>query len=74
MKPRYLREGVEADLAEKMVFVGGPRQVGKTTFALSLLGEDQNESSPAYLSWDVLADREEILAAITETLNEKSEE
>ena len=63
MKPRYLRECVEADLAEKMVFVGGPRQVGKTTFALSLLGEDQDESSPAYLSWDVLADREEILAA-----------
>lgn len=63
MKPRYLRECVEVDLAEKMVFVGGPRQVGKTTFALSLLGEDQDESSPAYLSWDVLADREEILAA-----------
>jgi predicted AAA+ superfamily ATPase len=63
MKPRYLRECVEADLAEKMVFVGGPRQVGKTTFALSLLGDDQDESSPAYLSWDVLADREEILAA-----------
>jgi len=63
MKPRYLREGVEEDLAEKMVFVGGPRQVGKTTFALSLLGEDQDESSPAYLSWDVLADREDILAA-----------
>lgn len=62
MKPRYIREHVELDLAEKMVFVGGPRQVGKTTFALSLLGEHQDESSPAYLSWDVLADREEILA------------
>ena len=63
MKPRYIRESVEADLAEKMVFVGGPRQVGKTTFALSLLGEDQDESSPAYLSWDVLADRDNILSA-----------
>ncbi len=62
MKPRYIRESVELDLAEKMVFVGGPRQVGKTTFALSMLGEHQDESSPAYLSWDVLADREEILA------------
>ncbi len=62
MKPRYIREHVELDLAEKMVFVGGPRQVGKTTFALSLLGKHQDESSPAYLSWDVLADREEILA------------
>jgi predicted AAA+ superfamily ATPase len=63
MIPRYITESVEADLAEKMFFVGGPRQVGKTTFALSLLGQDQDESSPAYLSWDVLADREEILAA-----------
>jgi predicted AAA+ superfamily ATPase len=63
MKPRYLRESVEADLAEKMVFVGGPRQVGKTTFALSLLGADHDESSPAYLSWDALPDREEILAS-----------
>jgi predicted AAA+ superfamily ATPase len=63
MKQRYLRESVEADLADKMVFVGGPRQVGKTTFALSLLGKDQDESSPAYLSWDVLTDREDILAA-----------
>lgn len=63
MKPRYLRESVEADLTEKMVFVGGPRQVGKTTFALSLLGADHDESSPAYLSWDALPDREEILAS-----------
>jgi len=62
MKHRYLMESVEADLSEKMVFVGGPRQVGKTTFALSLLGEGQDESPPAYLSWDVLADRENILA------------
>jgi predicted AAA+ superfamily ATPase len=35
MKPRYIAAGIEADLAEKMVFVGGPRQVGKTTLALS---------------------------------------
>jgi predicted AAA+ superfamily ATPase len=61
MKPRYIEEGVESDLADKMVFVGGPRQVGKTTFALFLLGEGQDESSPAYLSWDVLADRDDIL-------------
>jgi predicted AAA+ superfamily ATPase len=62
MKNRYIKTSVEADLAEKMVFVGGPRQVGKTTFALSLLGEGQDESSPAYLSWDALADREKIIA------------
>ena len=62
MLPRYITPGVEADLEEKMVFIGGPRQVGKTTFALSLLGPGTDESSPAYLSWDVLADREDILA------------
>ena len=27
---RYLQSPVEHDLARKMVFVGGPRQVGKT--------------------------------------------
>ncbi len=37
LKPRYVHQAVNADLAETMVFVGGPRQVGKTTFALSLL-------------------------------------
>ena len=60
---RYINDSVIADLADTMVFVGGPRQVGKTTFALSLLGEGWNESSPACLNWDVLADRDEILAA-----------
>jgi hypothetical protein len=35
-----------------MVFVGGPRQVGKTTFALGLLGPDADERHPAYLNWD----------------------
>jgi predicted AAA+ superfamily ATPase len=49
---RYLIEPIRQDLAEKMVFLGGPRQVGKTTLALSLIpGAD--ESNPAYLSWDV---------------------
>ncbi|TRZ68980.1 MAG: ATP-binding protein [Rhodocyclaceae bacterium] len=35
-----------------MVFVGGPRQVGKTTFALGFLGKDADETHPAYLNWD----------------------
>ncbi|NCC50254.1 MAG: ATP-binding protein [Spartobacteria bacterium] len=46
-----------------MVFIGGPRQVGKTTCALSLLGPSIDETSPAYLNWDVLKDREDILEA-----------
>jgi len=59
---RYIKPLVEADLADKMVFVGGPRQVGKTTFALSLLDRKPNVPSPAYLNWDTLPDRERMLA------------
>jgi uncharacterized protein len=52
MLERYLVRSIKDDLREKMVFLGGPRQVGKTTLALSLIyGAD--ESDPAYLSWDV---------------------
>ena len=59
---RYLRQDVLRDLAQKMVFVGGPRQVGKTTFALSLLpGRHADESHPAYLTWDDTADRERLI-------------
>jgi uncharacterized protein len=51
--PRYLRQSVEKTLAaNKMVFIGGPRQVGKTTLALSLLGPKATERHPAYLNWD----------------------
>jgi len=56
LKKRYLREVVEKDLSERMVFVGGPRQVGKTTFALSLLSEP-TEKHPGYLNWDNPKDR-----------------
>lgn len=63
MKNRYIKRHVAADLAENMVFIGGPRQVGKTTFALSMLGKKHDEDSPAYLNWDVLEDRDNILAA-----------
>ena len=62
MESRYIENGIEEDLADRMVFIGGPRQVGKTTLAIALLGRGQNESSPAYMNWDVLADRGDILA------------
>ena len=48
---RAMRSDVASDLGEKMVFVGGPRQVGKTTLALSFL-ESGSESDPCYLNWD----------------------
>lgn len=54
---RYLAGQVREDLARKMVFLAGPRQVGKTTVALSLPG-----AKGAYLNWDVSAHRQQILA------------
>jgi predicted AAA+ superfamily ATPase len=53
---RYLLPQVQQDLARKMAFVAGPRQVGKTTLALSLPGADEG-----YLSWDIPGHRERIL-------------
>jgi predicted AAA+ superfamily ATPase len=44
-----------------MVFLGGPRQVGKTTFAQSLLPHYQ-DTHPGYLNWDNLEDRKKIQA------------
>ena len=54
---RYLQTQIENDLARKMVFVGGPRQVGKTTLAQSLLPK----SKIGYLNWDVDTHRSLIL-------------
>jgi len=62
IEDRYITAPVFADLPEKMVFLGGPRQVGKTTFSLSLLGATERDH-PAYLNWDVLADRQKIMWA-----------
>lgn len=56
MKTRYLFQQIQTDLTKKMVFVGGPRQVGKTTLAKSLL-----LNKTGYLNWDVPAHRELIL-------------
>ena len=52
-RARYLTPAVEQALAGgKMAFIGGPRQVGKTTLALSLLGPKASERHPAYFNWD----------------------
>ncbi len=53
---RYLADQVHRDLERKMVFLAGPRQVGKTTLARSLPGARQG-----YLNWDADEDRERIL-------------
>lgn len=57
MGPRYLLPQLSADLARKMVFVAGPRQVGKTTLALSLPG-----APDGYRNWDVASHRQQLLA------------
>ncbi len=51
MRERYIKGPVGKDLSERMVFVGGPRQVGKTTFALSFLPEPTGKNV-GYLNWD----------------------
>lgn len=61
LEKRYLRQPLVEDLKKKMVFIGGPRQVGKTTLSLSFLSNDKSESNPAYLSWDDIHDRQLIL-------------
>lgn len=57
---RYIYSNVINDLKSKMVFIGGPRQVGKTTLSFSILGAGKEEN-PAYLNWDDKEDREKIL-------------
>ncbi|MBK6846782.1 MAG: ATP-binding protein [Proteobacteria bacterium] len=46
-----------------MAFIGGPRQVGKTTLALELVGKRATERHPAYLNWDDPRARPRVLKA-----------
>ncbi len=54
--PRYLLSTLKDDLSRKMVFLGGPRQVGKTNLGKVLIPDPA-----AYLNWDVAAHRAAIL-------------
>jgi predicted AAA+ superfamily ATPase len=49
---RYLESPIRTVLPRKMIFVGGPRQVGKTTLALSLVAKGADATHPAYFNWD----------------------
>lgn len=51
MKHRYLKPFIAEFMKRKMVFVGGPRQVGKTTLCIDFLNPP-SISNPAYLNWD----------------------
>ncbi|KPA11848.1 ATPase AAA [Candidatus Magnetomorum sp. HK-1] len=58
---RYIKKDVCDDIQNKMVFIGGARQVGKTTFSLSFL-KKPDENSPAYMNWDDIIVRPDILS------------
>jgi len=58
LENRYLSEPVQEDLSEKMVFVGGPRQVGKTTLARDCIASKYKSS---YYSWDKIDQRKKAL-------------
>ncbi len=53
---RYLQAWVADDLTSKMVFIGGPRQVGKTSLARALLPTPECE-----LNYDIAPQRQAIL-------------
>ncbi|OAI49959.1 hypothetical protein AYO45_02055 [Gammaproteobacteria bacterium SCGC AG-212-F23] len=56
---RYCEPFIFKDLQKKMVFIGGPRQVGKTTLSKSLCHGEFARG--IYLNWDNDQDRQAIL-------------
>lgn len=56
---RYNHPFILQDLHQKMVFIGGPRQVGKTTLSKTLCQQDFSQG--IYLNWDASEDRNIIL-------------
>ncbi len=61
---RYIEEAVTDDLKHKMVFIGGPRQAGKTTLAKHLSEAEGFDIRKRYLNWDAPADRENIITEV----------
>lgn len=53
---RYLFLQIQKDLKEKMVFLGGPRQVGKTVLSREFLKKEDH-----YFNWDRASDKKLIL-------------
>ncbi|MCX5707544.1 MAG: ATP-binding protein [Candidatus Omnitrophica bacterium] len=60
MLKRYLESHIFADLKDRMVFISGPRQVGKTTLAKQI-GENFFSRKYGYLNWDNREDKKVIL-------------
>jgi len=59
IKNRYLMQPVIEDLSDKMAFIGGPRQVGKTTLARELIADKFTKTG--YFNWDSQSDRRRII-------------
>ena len=59
MIKRYFHNHILADLNKKMVFVGGARQCGKTTFAKEIINEYpyKKGNNGIYFNWDDDEDR-----------------
>lgn len=56
---RIYTQHILKDLKKKMVFLGGPRQIGKTTLAKKIIS---NDPSSTYLNWDNEIDKKVINA------------
>ncbi|MFH1508216.1 MAG: ATP-binding protein [Candidatus Omnitrophota bacterium] len=65
MITRYLQAAVKEDIDKKIVFIAGPRQVGKTTLAKQT-AEAFFPGKYSYLNWDNRQDRKIILSAAYE--------
>ncbi len=50
-RARYITKHIQDDLKKKMIFIGGPRQVGKTTLARNI-GHSVYAEKTQYLNWD----------------------
>jgi predicted AAA+ superfamily ATPase len=60
---RYTQKFLLQDLAQKMVFIGGPRQAGKTTLSKAISTEfcKHSDEKGLYLNWDSTEDKQKIL-------------
>jgi len=57
---RAIESGISEDLDQKMVFIGGPRQCGKTTLARHI-AQNRSHHAAMYYNWDVAVDRSIII-------------